>query len=628
MAPHNQFALLFERRFGPLFVTQFLGAFNDNVFRNALLILIAFQPTTSYFNSNTLINLSAGLFILPFFLFSTTAGQLADHYDKAWLIRQTKLLEIIIMASAVIGFYLNNIFWLMSMLFFMGAQSTLFGPSKYSLLPQHLHPDELIGANGLMETGTFLAILLGTMLGGILISLEHGIGWVSLAVMLLAVLGYVSSWGIPFSPPADPNFRINWNPITETWNNLAFLQRNRTVWLSALGISWFWFVGMMYLTQLPNYTRLNLGSDQQVVTLLLVAFSVGIGAGSLLCEKLSGRRIELGLVPFGSIGITLFGIDLFLATPHNLTVTDHAEFNASQFLSQAQSWRILADIVLIGLFGGFYIVPLYALVQNRSEVAHRSRVIAGNNILNSLLMVASTIVAIILLNSGFTIPQLLLLAALLNAIVAVYIYTLVPEFLMRFIVWIVINVCYRIRLEGLDRIPETGPAILVCNHVSYMDSLIIGGCCRRPVRFVMHYTIYRIPILHFVFKTAGAIPIASAKDDPVLLEQAYQRVADYLDQGEIVCIFPEGRITDDGQLNPFRPGIERIIARNPVPVIPMALQGMWGSFFSRCWGPAMRRWPRRFWSKIALVIGELINPDEVTADLLRDKVLQLRGEYL
>jgi 1-acyl-sn-glycerol-3-phosphate acyltransferase len=413
--------------------------------------------------------------------------------------------------------------------------------------------------------------------------------------------------------------------FTETWRNIQFARNNRTVFLSILGISWFWLLGATYLAQLPNYTKLSLGGNEQIVTLLLTLFSLGIGVGSLLCEKLSGHKVELGLVPFGSIGLTLFGIDLFIATP---SISPGGDLSgASVFLQMSSSWRILVDIVLLGLFGGFYIVPLYALVQQRSEPSHRSRIIASNNILNALFMVISAIMAIVLLGIGLNIPQLLLVMAFLNALVAIYIYTLVPEFLMRFLVWILIHTVYRVRKEGLERIPDEGPALLVCNHVSFVDALVIAGCCQRPVRFVMDHRIFKQPVLNFVFRTAGAIPIAPARAYPEMLRCAYQRIAEYLNSGEIVCIFPEGRITDNGEINPFRSGIEHIVRRSAVPVIPMALRGLWGSCFSRCGGSILRRLPRGPWSRIALAVGMPVAPEHVSAVALHDRVVELRGGW-
>jgi 1-acyl-sn-glycerol-3-phosphate acyltransferase len=628
MASNNQFSLLGERRFGPFFGTQFLGAFNDNVFKQALVTLIAFHGAHLLsMETNTLINLSAGLFILPFFLFSATAGQLADKYEKSQLIRLIKLLEVVIMGCAAVGFWFHSTALLIGLLFLMGAQSTLFAPVKYGIMPQILKDQELVGGNALLESGTFLAILLGTIAGSNLVAMHDiGVALAATTVVVVAVLGYAASRRIPPVPAVDSGLHINWNPASETWHIVQFARAKRTVFLSILGISWFWFIGAMYVAQLPNYTRMTIGGNETVLMILITLFSVGIGAGSLLCERMGGHKVEIGLVPFGSIGLTLFGIDLFLASPAGGT-TAAALMDGSQFLRSSTNWRVLVDIMLIGMFGGFYIVPLYALVQQRSEPAHLSRIIAANNIINALFMVVSAAIAIALLAAGLTIPQLFLVAAILNAVVAIYIYTLVPEFLMRFIVWLLIHSIYRVQKQGLEQIPEQGPAVLVCNHVSFVDALVIGGCVRRPVRFVMDHRIYKLPLLNFVFRTARTIPIAAAKEDPELLERAFREIGNALDSGDLICIFPEGHITATGELQLFRPGIERIIERNPVPVIPMALRGLWGTFFSRKGGAAMRRFPTHLWSKISLAVGTPLMPSAVSAGGLQDIVLALRGDW-
>ena len=378
------------------------------------------------------------------------------------------------------------------------------------------------------------------------------------------------------------------------------------------------------LAQFPVYASDVLGGGENVFILLLAVFSVGVGTGSLLCEKLSGGRIEIGLVPFGAIGLTLFGVDLFFATPSAPLPGDGS---VSAFLQHAAHWRMLIDIALLGAAGGLYIVPLYALIQTRCERSHAARVIAANNILNAGFMVVSAGVSLLLFKAGLDIPQLFLATALFNAVVAIYIYTLVPEFLMRFIVWILIHTVYRLDTKGLERIPDDGPAIVVCNHVSFVDALVITAACRRPIRFVMDHRIFRTPILSFVFRTNRCIPIASAKEDPKLLERAYDDIAAALEAGELVGIFPEGVITDTGELHPFKPGITRIVARTPVPVVPLALRGLWGSFFSRKDGPAMSRVPRRGpFSRIELVAGDAVAPDAATPAALQAIVAGLRGE--
>jgi 1-acyl-sn-glycerol-3-phosphate acyltransferase len=622
---HGQFDLLRQRRFAPFFWTQFLGAGNDNIYKNALVIFVAYQAAAlSTIDSNTLVNLAAGIFILPFVLLSATAGQLADKYEKARLIRYIKVLEIAIMLIGLAGFWQRNLTLLFLALGLMGVHSTLFGPVKYAILPQTLAPRELIGGNGLVEMGTFVAILLGTILGGVLVAVEpNGAVLAGGAAVVVAVAGWLVSRAIPVTPAPAPDLAINWNPFTESWRNLRFAYGNRVVWLSMLGISWFWFYGATLLTQFPNFAKNVLGGDEHVVTLLLALFSVGIGVGSLLCERLSGHKVELGLVPFGSIGLTVFAVDLWFAT-RGMHATGLAGVGA--FLAAPAHWRVVADLVLIGLFGGFYIVPLYALIQERSAPSHRSRIIAANNIMNAVFMVTSAGLAIALLGAGVSIPGLFLVTGILNAVVAVYIYGLVPEFLMRFVAWLLIHTVYRVTEEGLQNVPEEGPCIVVCNHVSYVDAIVIAASVRRPMRFIMDHRIFQVPVLNWLFRTLRAIPVASAREDAALKESAFATAAAALRNGEIVAIFPEGRLTEDGEMGTFRAGIERMLADTPVPVVPMALRGLWGSFFSRSYeGRAMQR-VRGIFSRIAIVAAPPVPPAEATPEALRTRVLAMRGD--
>jgi hypothetical protein len=621
----SQFELLRARRFAPFFWTQLLGALNDNVFKNAMVILFAFGGADGALAGETLINLAGGVFILPFFLFSATAGQLADKLDKSRIIRGVKVFEIGIMCFGGVGFWLRSPTLLLVALFMMGVHSTVFGPVKYSILPQHLREEELVGGNALVEMATFVAILIGTILGGVLVAVPgSGRMIVSAAVLAIAVAGWLVSRGVPRAPAAAPDLHIRLNPFAETLRLIAFVRENRTVFLSVLGISWFWFYGALFLAQFPGLGHQVLGGDEHVVTLLLAVFSIGIGLGCLLCERMSGGKVELGLVPFGSIGLSLFAFDLFFAA--RAAAGDGAAIGVADFVRGPAYWRVAADLALIGVFGGFFIVPLLALVQVRSEAAHRSRVIAGNNVINALLMVLAAVLGIVLRKAGLSIPQLFLFTAGVNAAVAVYIYTLVPEFLMRFLIWMLVHTVYRVRDHGLEHLPDAGPAVLVSNHVSFVDALVIAAACRRPIRFVMDHNIFRIPVLNFVFRTGRAIPIAPRKENPEMMERAFDEVRHALEAGDLVCIFPEGRLTSDGDLSPFRPGIERIVSETPVPVVPMALRGLWGSFFSRKDGPAMRRPFRRFWSRIEVVCGSPISPALATADALHARVLSLRGD--
>ncbi len=615
--------LLTTRRFRPFFLTQLLGAFNDNLYKNGLTIFIAFQAAgMSEDASNRLVNLAAGLFILPFFLFSPIAGQLADKYEKSMLIRRIKLLEIGIMLLGAIAFLLQSPALLIAILFLMGTQSTLFGPVKYSLLPQALEPGELIGGNAMVEFGTFIAILLGLIASVYIIG--FGSAAIGIAVVAVAVAGYLASRGIPRLAPGAPDLRISFNLLRETGNIMRDARANHAVFYSIMGISWFWFLGVTYMTQLPNYVRYELGADEQVYVLLLALFSLGIGAGSFLCERLSGRIVELGLVPLGALGLSLFGIDIYFTQG----LADTADLiGPAAFLAQGSSLRVCFDIVMLGVSGGVYIVPLYAVVQQRSELRKRARVIAANNLLNAVFMVAASLYALFALAAGVSIPLLFLILALMNAAVAAFIFTLVPEFIMRLLVWLLIHTLYRVDKAGLENIPDEGPALLVCNHVSFVDALVLAGCVRRPIRFVMYYKIFELPVLSFVFRTAGAIPIAGAREDPDMMESAFDRIDEALRAGQLVCIFPEGRITEDGEMNVFRPGVSRILERHPVPVIPLALRGLWGSFFSRAHGSAMSRlFPRGLYSRIELVAGGALAADDATLELLEARVRELRGE--
>ena len=620
----NQFDLLRQRRFAPFFWTQFLGAANDNVFKNAFVVFVAFEAASlTSVDAGMIVNLIGAIFIVPFVLLSATAGQLADKYEKSRLIRLIKLLEIAIMIIALTGFWQRSVILLFLALALLGVHSTLFGPVKYAILPQTLKTEELVGGNGMVEMGTFVAILLGTIAGGLVVAIKPGgpllAGTLGTAI---AIAGWLISRAIPATPAPAPDLRINWNPITETWKNLRFAQTEIVVWRSMLGISWFWFYGAIYLAQLPVFTRDVLGGDEHVFTFLLATFSIGIGAGSLLCERMSGRKVELGLVPFGSIGLTLFALDLWLATRQMSAV---GQGGLDAFLPWPQHWRVSADILLLGMFGGFYIVPLYALIQQRSAPTHRSRIIAANNILNALFIVVSAVIAIGLLKAGLTIPQLFLVVGVMNAAVALYIYTLVPEFLMRFLAWLLVHTFYRVRAEGLDNIPEEGPCILVCNHVSYVDPVVIAACVRRPIRFVMDHRIFQIPVLSFIFRTMRTIPIAPAKEDAALKDWAFAEAAQALSAGEIVGIFPEGKLTETGELNPFRPGVQQMVATTPVPVIPMALRGLWGSFFSRSHNGKAMRSLRGVFSRIGLVIAPPVPAADVAPEQLQARVLALRG---
>ncbi|MBA1190961.1 MFS transporter [Pseudomonas entomophila] len=622
MSHPSQFALLGKRRFLPFFVTQSLGAFNDNLFKQSLILAILYKLSLEG-DRSIWVNLCALLFILPFFLFSALAGQFGEKFAKDRLIRVIKLAEIAIMAIGGTGFVTGHLTLMLVALFAMGTHSALFGPVKYSILPQALREQELVGGNGLVEMGTFLAILAGTIGAGVMMSSASYATVVAGGVVGTAVLGYLASQWIPTAPAAEPGMRLNWNIVSQSWATLRLgLGQTPAVSRSIVGNSWFWFVGAIYLTQIPAYAKDWLHGDETVVTLVLTLFSIGIALGSLLCERLSGRKVEIGLVPFGSFGLTLFGL-LWWWHSGDVPRAD-APYDWLALLSLGQAWWILLSIVGLGVFGGFYIVPLYALIQARTPERQRARVIAANNILNALFMVVSALVTIALLSvAELSIPQLFLVVSLLNIGVNAYIFSIVPEFTMRFLIWLLGHAMYRVEHRDLQRIPDEGAALLVCNHVSYVDALLMAGAVRRPIRFVMYYKIYRLPVLHFIFRTAGAIPIAGRGEDEAIYERAFARVAQYLAEGELVCIFPEGKLSTDGEIDAFKGGVNRILAETPVPVIPLALQGLWGSFFSRDPNKGLFK---RFWSRVTLVAGDAVPADAAKPGVLREKVAVLRGD--
>ena len=620
--PHpNQFALLSQRRFAPFFWAQFLGAGNDNLFKFAFTVMVTFGTARATdLDPAKVVQLIAALFILPFLLFSATSGQLADKFDKAALIRWVKNLEVVIMLIALYGFTQQNVTVLLGCTFLLGVHSTLFGPVKYAYLPQHLDERELTGGNGMVEMGTFVAILLGNVMGGLLISLpEVGARYVAGSCLALALLGRLAAQFVPSAAPTDAALAINWNPVTETVRNLKLAGENVVVFRSLLGISWMWFFGAVFLTQFPAFAKNVLGGNEQVASLLLVVFSIGIATGSLLCETLSRRHVEIGLVPFGAIGMSVFSIDLYLAS--NGLAEPAAALTVGSFVALTANWRVMADLALLALFAGLYSVPMYALIQMRSKPSHRSRIIAANNILNALFMIVSAGLSVVLLGAGFTVPQLFLITGLLNAVVAGYIFLLVPEYLLRFVAWIATRLVYRFQVDGDRHIPTEGAAILVCNHVSFVDAILLMAASPRPIVFIMDHRIFKTPVLGTLFRFAKAVPIAPQREDPQAYAAAFERARAVLDGGDLLCIFPEGAITRDGRLAEFKGGVMKLLESNPVPVVPLALKNLWGSFFSRIDGAAMRKPFRRgLFSPVRVVAGEAVAPAAVTPALLRERV--------
>ena len=620
--------LMTSSKFWPIFWTQFWGAMNDNVFKNAMVILITFKSYTILgLSVDQMVALCGGIFILPFFIASSISGQFSDKLSKSSLVVFTKALEVVVMGLGTVGFLTESIPLLFTSLFLMGLQSTIFGPAKYSILPELLEEKQLVKGNALVEMGTFLSILIGTIVGGVLIGMENGSKLISITVLAISVIGLLFSLKIPKLTAVDPKIKIDPNLIRSTWDVLKIGRQIKSVHISILGISWFWFFGATLLSIFPVYVKDILHANESVVTLFLAIFSIGVAIGSIICERASHERVELGLVPFGSLGLCWFVLHLYLVgQPY---VATGELLGVSEFLKQPGVNWILFDLTGLSIMSGFFIVPLYTFIQIRTERETRSRVIAANNILNALFMVGAAIVLMGLFAMGLTSVDVFLVLFVLNLLVSIYIYTVIPEFLWRFLCVIMGKLIYRMHVFGHQHIPQEGPAVLICNHVSFIDWLIVAASVKRPARFVMHYSFMKIPLMSFFFRGAKVIPIAGAKEDPELMEKAFDRISEQLSAGEIVCIFPEGQITWDGKVTPFRPGIERILQRNPVPVIPMALKGLWGSFFSRKYGAAATKYsviPKRLWSKIELHIEPAWAPEVAKAQSLEIHVKKMLGE--
>ena len=629
----NQFALLRQRRFAPFFWTQFCGAANDNLFKFAFTVMVTYQLQVSWLPASLAGLVIGALFILPYVLFSASSGQLADKWDKTRLIRLVKSLEIAIMLIAAWGFVSGLVPVLLLCTFLMGLHSTLFGPVKFAYMPQVLSERELTGGNGMVEMGTFVAILLGQVAGGLLVAVPAvGHAEVAVACVLLALLGRGVAQAIRATPATDPGLKINWNPVSETWRNLRLARENVVVFRSLLGISWMWFFGAVFLSQFPSFAKEVLHGDEKVASLLLVVFSVGIGIGSLLCEVLSRRHVEIGLVPLGAIGMSVFAIDLYFAS-RGLPPAE--QMGLAAFVAQPAHWHVMADLLLLSLFAGLYSVPMYALIQMRSQPTHRARIIAANNILNALFMIGSSVIAGALLGAGFSIPQVFLFVGLANAVVAGYIFLLVPEYLLRFVAWVMSRFVYRFKVRGDEHLPVAGAAVLACNHVSFVDAVLLMAASPRPIYFLMDHRIFRTPLLGTLFRLARAIPIAPQKEDPAAYEAAFERAAQVLREGDLLAIFPEGGITRDGQLQPFKGGIVKILQRAQadglsVPVVPMALTHLWGSFFSRIeQGDAMvRPFRRGLFNRVGLEVGAPMAPAGLSPESLREQVAVLlaRGD--
>lgn len=614
-----------SKRFLPIFLTQFGGALNDNLFKSAMLIIVAFQLTDAAAQASTINNVAALLFILPYFLFSTLAGQLADRGDKSVIIQQNKIAEILIVLVGALALYLQSIPLLLFILFCLGTQSAMFGPNKYAALPQLLQGRELVSGNAMIAAGTFIAILLGTLIGGILAQQQSAWIWIATGCLATAIAGYLASLRIPRIEIGSPDLKIDWNLFGQTIKLIALARGHRRIWTAILGVSWFWFVGSGYLTQIPTIVRYIGGGDESVVTLFLALFIIGVGMGCALAAKLSSFVVELGIAPIAMLLLGFTGLDLAQIEVNQTTIL----LGIHDFLSSPGGVRISLDILLIGIFGGAFALPMYTELQQASSLENRARIISVNNVINAVFMVTSAIVAIGILGIfQFQLSTYIIVLSILNLIYALFVFARTPVQSLRFLAELFSRLFYRIESKEIALLPEEGPALLVCNHVSYADPVVIFGASKRPIRFIMAKEIRNKVPFNLVFKASRTLAICSPLEDRKTYEETMREAAESLRNGELVMIFPEGRLSPNGEIGTFRRGVEKLLESAPVPVYPMAIRGIWGSFFSHEGGPALRegfhfRFRRR---EIQLKVGPAIPPGEASAMVLQKQVEKLRGD--
>ncbi len=590
----NQFHLLKTRRFLPLFITQFLGAFNDNVFKNALVILVTYRLAESAgLNAQIVVTLAAGLFILPFFLFSATAGQLADKIEKSRLITAIKFAEIIIMILATIGFYLHSVPIMLIMLFLLGVQATFFGPVKYAILPVQLHADELIAGNGLIEAGTFLSILLGTIVGGVLILLPYGEWIISAALLMFAVGGFLSSLFIPNTNIDNPQLTIRYNFIRETIRVIQYSKQRWDIYLSIMGISWFWLVGAVFLAEIPVYAKDILHADEHVVTWFIAVFSIGIAIGSMLCNSLLKGRVHATYVPIGAIGMTIFAVDLYFASRHGNFISTTKLMSIGQFLQTFAGWRISLDLWLLAICGGLYTVPLYAILQQRSDPNYRARVIASNNIINALFMVLAAVGTLIMLKLNYTVIDVFLTIAILNALVALYICRLLPDLLLKEILRLILKFVYRVEVSGIENYYQAGNrVVIIANHSSFLDAALLAAFLPDKFTFAVDTQISKKWWVKFFLRLVDAFPLDPT--NPI----AIKSLIDYVKKDKKCVIFPEGRITVTGALMKIYEGPGLVADKANAMLLPICIQGAQYTPFSRLKG----KMPISFAPKIAITI--------------------------
>ena len=613
------------KRFSAFIITQSLGAFNDNFFK-MLLQLFVLQILVSA-DAEGIISQATFLFTIPFVLFGPWSGYLADKYSKISVMRIVKFAEIAVMLLGVLAFYLSNLNLMMIVLFLMAAQSTFFSPAKYGYIPEACSPEVVTKANGWVEMTTFMAIILGTVVTGLLLTYHNNNTFsVMVYCVVIAVLGSVSVLFIRDIPAKKAEGKFPWNPLSGIYKDLRFLKRQKPLFLAALANSYFWMLGLIFQTNILIYGKNMLaengsmsaegslaaegsmsaeGSSNILLALLPAFIGIGIAAGSLLASRLSGNKVELGLVPLGGIGMAFSGIVLY--------------FTASSYLITS------FILFLAGVCGGLYIIPLYAYLQFYSKENEKGRVMASAGILNGIFLVLGALVYHILaVELALSPPTNYLIMGILTCFAVVYICTVIPEYFVRFLFWLLTHVVYRIKIIGLENIPFRGPALLAPNHVSYLDAFLIGATVQRFIRFIMLRKFFDLPVFKNLFKLMNSIPIDPGEGSESVTE-SLQMAKEQLQNDHVVCIFPEGKITRDGEMNEFRPGFETVMAGLDCPVIPVYLSNVWGRIISPGGGKIYRNLFKKNPGPITIEFGKPLKAD-VKASELEAAVRLLGGE--
>lgn len=601
-----------DKRFWPLFWTQFTGALNDNFFKNALVILITYQSVQiAGLSPLLLVPLCGGIFVFPFFLFSATAGQLADKYQKATLIKWIKFFEIIIMGVASLGLALGNYSLLLLVLFLMGMQSSFFGPIKYSIIPSLVKRDHLVLGNAYVSGGTFIAILLGTILGGSFVEFSHYVLALSLGLLGFAAIGFIFSLSIvDVEIPSCDNLKVDYTFFRPTWEILKLTMRDKIVFRTVLGVSWYWFLGSAILSILPVIVKNLLLGGTEVATLFLAIFTVGMGLGSYFTEKISRTKVEIGLVPISAIGMSIALIAIYYGLSDLVFVnSSDILLGIREFFVHPRNNMISLSLLAVAIFGGGYIVPQMSYMQVVAKPSELSQTIAGNNIWNALLMVSAAGMVMVL-NKTIGIPGTILVLACANIIVAFLLFFHYSEETWRIWMRLLSKILYRVEVVGAEFFPHEGPVILVCNHVSFVDWVLLMGALDRPIHFVIDYNYYYVPTGPFWFRQAGLVPIATRKESEEVLNKAFDTIYDDLDAGSVIGLFPEGWITRSGEMRKFQPGISKILKNRPVPVVMAAIDGLWGSMFSFKGGKVLLKKPSGFRRVITVTFSKPIDPDD------------------